>query len=122
MASLICKQENWWSVERWVLRRLYSAFAGGSPVSWVASQRVYIVLGSTVSACELGVVESPSYQYNDDFSAFPDGIGLFSFPACGRRLFGILVALLEIWQKMTIDRDRWVNGFATAPLAVRSPC
>ena len=77
----------------------------------------------TASACELGAVEQSSCHYNDNFRVLT-GFGLLLIPGLWTPLVGTLVALLEIWQIMTIAGDRWVTvllGTIGCALAMLGP-
>jgi putative oxidoreductase len=88
------------------LRRLYSTFAGSWPGMGLLVMR--LVLGSAL------VVRASSSLWNDPpittaiSSAFLAGFGLLLIAGLWTPIAGTLVALLQIWQMMTITGDRWV--------------
>ena len=82
------------------------------------------VLGSAV------VVRAGSTVWNDRpitmtvVSVFLAGFGLLLIPGLWTPIVGALVALLEIWQMMTIAGDRWVSlllATIAAALAMLGP-
>jgi hypothetical protein len=88
------------------LRRLYSTFAGGRPGIGLLLMR--LVLGSAL------IVRASSTLWSDPpinttlTSLFLALFGLLLIPGLWTPIAGALVALLEVWQMMTITGDRWV--------------
>jgi len=100
------KVRNWWSLERCVLRRLYSTFAGGSPGIGLLLMR--LVLGAAL------VVRASSAVWGNPpintmvMSTFLAGFGLLLIPGLWTPIVGASVALLETCQIMTVPGDQWV--------------
>ncbi len=116
------KARNWWSVEGWVLRRLYSTFAGGWPGIGLLLMRV--ILGAALLLRANSALWSNPDVSTTIISAFLTGFGLLLIPGLWTPLVGALVALLEILQIMTIGGDRWVTvllGTIGCALAMLGP-
>ena len=72
---------------------------------------------------------TPTFGSNPHFSttiisAFLTGFGLLLIPGLWTPIVGVLVALLEIWQIMTIGGDRWATvllGTIGCALAMLGP-
>ena len=102
----LCMAGNWWSVEGWVLRRLYSTFAGGWPGTGLILMRV--VLGASLLLRANSALWSDPRINTTLTSLFLAAFGLLLIPGLWTPIAGTLVALLQIWQMMTITGDRWV--------------
>src|SRR5215469_6336650 len=109
-------------MEGCVLRRLYSTFAGGWPGIGLLLLR--LVLGSAL------VVRASSTGWSDPpinttiMSLLLAGLGLLLIPGFWTPVTGALVALLEIWQIVTIVGDRSVDillGTISSALAMLGP-
>ena len=117
-----CKAGNWWSIERSVLRRLYSTFAGGLPGTGLLLMR--LVLGASLLLRAGSTVWSGLPINTTLTSLFLAGFGLLLIPGLWTPIVGALVALLETCQIMTIAGDRWVTvllGTIGCALAMLGP-
>ena len=113
----LCIAETCEVLERYLLRRLYSTFAGGWPGTGLLLMR--IVLGVSLLLRALWG-NSPATI----ISASLAGFGLLLIPGLWTPIVAALVALLEAWQIMTIGGDRWVTvllGTIGCALAMLGP-
>jgi len=110
------------TLERYVVRRLYSTFAGGWPGTGLLLLR--LVAGSTL------VVRASSTLWRDPplnmivTSVLLAGFGLLLIPGLWTPIAGTLIALVETWQMMTATGDQWVSlllGTVGAAVAMLGP-
>jgi putative oxidoreductase len=89
------------------LRRLYSTFAGGLPGIGLLLMR--LVVGSALIVGASSIVWSDPPPINTTImSAFLAGCGILLIPGIWTPVAGTLVAVIEIWQILTLAGDRWV--------------
>ena len=104
------------------MRRLYSTFAGGWPGIGLLLMRA--VLGASLLLRATPAFGSNPHISTTIISAFLTGFGLLIIPGLWTPLVGVLVALLEISQIMTIGGDRWATvllGTIGCALAMLGP-
>ena len=104
------------------MRRLYSTFAGGWPGIGLLLMR--FVLGASLLLRATPAFGSNPHISTTIISAFLTGFGLLIIPGLWTPLVGVLVALLEILQIMTIGGDRWATvllGTIGCALAMLGP-
>ena len=104
------------------MRRLYSTFADGWPGIGLLLMRV--VLGASLLLRATPAFGSNPHISTTIISAFLTGFGLLLIPGLWTPLVGVLVALLEILQIMTIGGDRWATvllGTIGCALAMLGP-
>ena len=89
------------------MRRLYSTFAGGWPGTGLLLMR--LVVGSALVVGASSILWSDSPPINTTImSVFLAGCGILLIPGIWTPLAGTLVAVIEIWQILTLAGDRWV--------------
>jgi putative oxidoreductase len=88
------------------LRRLYSTFAGGWPGIGLLLMR--LVLGFSLLLRANSALWSDPRINTTLTSLFLAAFGLILIPGLWTPIAGTLVALLQIWQMMTMTGDRWV--------------
>ena len=89
------------------MRRLYSTFAGGWPGIGLLLMR--LVVGSALIVGASSIVWSDPPPINTTImSAFLAGCGILLIPGIWTPVAGTLVAVIEIWQILTLAGDRWV--------------
>jgi putative oxidoreductase len=89
------------------LRRLYSTFAGGWPGTGLLLMRV--VIGSALIVGASSILWSDPPPINTTImSVFLAGCGILLIPGIWTPVAGTLVAVIEIWQILTLAGDRWV--------------
>jgi hypothetical protein len=104
------------------LRRLYSTFAGGWPGTGLLLMRV--VLGASLLLRANSTLWRNPPLTTTLISAFLAGSGLLLVAGLWTPIVGVLVALLETWQIVTITGDRWVTvllGTTACALAMLGP-
>jgi putative oxidoreductase len=89
------------------LRRLYSTFAGGWPGTGLLLMR--LVVGSVLIVGASSILWSDPPPINTTImSVFLAGCGILLIPGIWTPVAGTLVAVIEIWQILTLAGDRWV--------------
>jgi hypothetical protein len=89
------------------LRRLYSTFAGGWPGTGLLLMRV--VVGSVLIVGASSILWTAPPPINTTImSVFLAGCGILLIPGIWTPVAGTLVAVIEIWQILTLAGDRWV--------------
>ena len=89
------------------MRRLYSTFAGGWPGTGLLLMRV--VVGSALIVGASSILWSDPPPINTTImSVFLAGCGILLIPGIWTPVAGTLVAVIEIWQILTLAGDRWV--------------
>jgi hypothetical protein len=89
------------------LRRLYSTFAGGWPGTGLLLMR--LVVGSALIVGASSILWSDPPPINTTImSVFLAGCGILLIPGIWTPVAGTLVAVIEIWQILTLAGDRWV--------------
>ena len=89
------------------MRRLYSTFAGGWPGTGLLLMR--LVVGSALIVRASSILWSDPPPINTTItSVFLVGCGILLIPGLWTPVAGALVAVIEIWQILTLAGDRWV--------------
>ena len=89
------------------MRRLYSTFAGGLPGTGLLLMR--LVVGSALIVGASSILWSDPPPINTTImSVFLAGCGILLIPGIWTPVAGTLVAVIEIWQILTLAGDRWV--------------
>lgn len=88
------------------MRRLYSTFAGGWPGAGLLLMRV--VVGSALVVRATAMPWSAPPTGTTIVFAFSAGCGVLIIPGLWTPVAGTFVALIETWQLLTPDGDRWV--------------
>ena len=89
------------------MRRLYSTFAGGWPGTGLLLMR--LVVGSALIVGASSILWSDPPPINTTImSVFLAGCGILLIPGIWTPVAGTLVAVIEIWQILTLAGDRWV--------------
>ena len=89
------------------MRRLYSTFAGGWPGTGLLLMR--LVVGSALIVGASSILWSAPPPINTTImSVFLAGCGILLIPGIWTPVAGTLVAVIEIWQILTLAGDRWV--------------
>ena len=89
------------------MRRLYSTFAGGWPGTGLLLMR--LVVGSALIVGASSILWSDPPPINTTImSVFLAGCGILLIPGIWTPVVGTLVAVIEIWQILTLAGDRRV--------------
>ena len=89
------------------MRRLYSTFAGSWPGTGLLLMRV--VVGSALIVRASSILRSAPPPINTTImSVFLAGCGILLIPGIWTPVAGTLVAVIEIWQILTLAGDGWV--------------
>ena len=89
------------------MRRLYSTFADGWPGTGLLLMR--LVVGSALIVGASSILWSDPPPINTTImSVFLAGCGILLIPGIWTPVAGTLVAVIEIWQILTLAGDRWV--------------
>ena len=89
------------------MRRLYSTFAGGWPGTGLLLMRLVVGSALIVSAGSI-LWSDPPLINTTIMSVFLAGCGILLIPGIWTPVAGTLVAVIEIWQILTLAGDRWV--------------
>lgn len=104
---VVChKRGNYSNIERCVLRRLYSMFAGGWPGIGLILMR--IVTGSALVVSAGSALCSDPHIHTVVICAFPMACGLLLVLGLWTPVAGALVALIECWHMLTTAGDKSV--------------
>lgn len=105
------------------MRRLYSTFAGGWPGTGLLLMR--LVVGSALIVGASSIVWSdPLRSTRQIMSVSLAGCGILLIPGIWTPVAGTLVAVIEIWQILTLAGNRWVAlllGTICGALAMLGP-
>ncbi len=105
-----------------ILRRLYSTFAGGWPGAGLLLMR--LVVGPALIMRATSMLWNAPPTNRTVISVFLAGCGILLIPGLWAPVVGTLVAVIEIWQILTLAGDRWVSlllGTIGGALAMLGP-